>query len=219
MLDTIREKNKNITIYAITDDQFEPYGRLLSLDVKDVIEHLATEEAVFSQLPKAQYVVDREDLHSFSVFSEIQREVFGELPIQVGVVQGRNQAATGTEFHQGSEVNIAVTDCLLVLGKKEKLLAEGKIDIKDMDIFYVPKGTVIEVYSSTLHYTPIEANGNGFSLVVVLIKGTNTDIDAKKGTMLTKKNKWYICHPSQKQKIEQGALPLFTGDLLTIEHD
>lgn len=219
MLETIREKNKNIKIYSITDDQFQSYGRLLKVNANEVVDYLAKEEAQFSQLPKAQYLVDRDDLHQFSLFKNIQKEVFGELPIQIGVVQGRNQAATGTEFHQGSEVNIAVTDCLLVLGNRETLLTQGKIDISQMDIFYVPKGTTMEVYSTTLHYTPIEADEKGFSLVVVLIEGTNTDIKTEKGSMLTKKNKWYICHPSQKQKIEQGALPLFTGNLLKIEHE
>ena len=218
MLETIREKNKDKTIYAITDEAFRPYGRLLEWDGAEVIAYLEKEEAQYAQMQKAQYVADREDLHGFAIFDTIRHEIFGELPIEIGVVKGRNQSATGTEFHQGSEVNIAVSDCLLVLGDKEKLVSQGQIDISDMKIFYVPKGTVMEVYSTTLHYTPIEASARGFSLVVVLIEGTNTDIEAVKGTMLTKKNKWYVCHASQTQKIEQGAVAGLTGALLKIEH-
>ena len=218
MIRSLQEMNPNVKIHDVGEKGFSRYGRILSYDARAVIDHLAKEEAVFSKLPKARYVTDRADLHDFPLFSTIQKEIYGELAIQVGVVQGRNQYATGTEFHQGSEVNIAVTDCLLVLGDRAVLVANGSVDISQMEVYFVKKGTLLEIYDSTLHYTPIETDANGFSLVVVLIEGTNTDIDAEAGSMLTKKNKWYVCHASQTQKIEQGAVAGLTGALLKIEH-
>lgn len=219
MLESLQKLNPSVTFHSVTEAAFQKYGRLLDYDVAQVIAELEKEAPVFSQLPKAHYTTDRKELHDHAVFAQIRRDVYGELPIQVGVVQGRNQCATGTEFHQGSEVNIAVTDCLLVLGSRQTLVSRGSIDISEMEIFFVPKGTVMEIYDTTLHYTPIEADAQGFSLVVVLIEGTNTDIDAQRGSMLTKKNKWYVCHASQQAKIEQGAVVGLSGDLLKIEHE
>ena len=148
MIRSLQEMNPNVKIHDVGEKGFSRYGWILSYDASAVIDHLAKEEAVFSKLPKARYVTDRADLHDFPLFSTIQKEIYGELAIQVGVVQGRNQYATGTEFHQGSEVNIAVTDCLLVLGDRALLVANGSVDISQMEVYFVKKGTVFSGYKS-----------------------------------------------------------------------
>ena len=96
MIRSLQEMNPNVKIHDVGEKGFSRYGRILSYDVSAVIDHLAKEEAVFSKLLKARYVTDRADLHDFPLFSTIQKEIYGELAIQVGVVQGRNQYATGT---------------------------------------------------------------------------------------------------------------------------
>ncbi len=37
------------------------------------------------------------------------------MPIQIGYCNGRNTTYNGFEYHKGSEINIAVTDFMLVL--------------------------------------------------------------------------------------------------------
>ena len=219
MLEQLKKTNSNIKFFTTKGENFKKYGRVLNLDATSIIDHLSTQEEKdnIKNATKASYVTDREDLHDFECIPQIQKEIFGYLPIQAGVVKGKNQSLTGTEFHQGSEVNIAVTDCLLVLGNKYDMI-DNAIDVSQMDVFYVEKGEVLEIYSTTLHYTPIEANKDGFSLVVILIEGTNTDIDFEKNSVLCKKNKWYVCHSSQTAKIEQGFKVGLIGDLLTIKY-
>lgn len=219
MLEQLKQMNSNLQIFTTKDKEFQQYGRSLDIDATSLIDYLSsqTEKDEIKNAAKASYVTDREDLHDFVCIPQIQKDIFGYLPIQTGVVKGRNQSLTGTEFHQGSEVNVAVTDCLLVLGNKYDMI-DNTIDVSQMDVFYVEKGEVLEIYPTTLHYTPIEANNEGFSLVVILIEGTNTDIDFEKNSMLCKKNKWYVCHSSQTAKIEQGFRVGLTGDLLTIKY-
>lgn len=219
MLEQLKQMNSNLQIFTTKDKEFQQYGRSLDIDATSLIDYLSsqTEKDEIKNAAKASYVTDREDLHNFACIPQIQKDIFGYLPIQTGVVKGRNQSLTGTEFHQGSEVNVAVTDCLLVLGNKYDMI-DNTIDVSQMDVFYVEKGEVLEIYPTTLHYTPIEANNEGFSLVVILIEGTNTDIDFEKNSMLCKKNKWYVCHSSQTAKIEQGFRVGLTGDLLTIKY-
>lgn len=219
MLEQLKQMNSNLQIFTTKDKEFQQYGRSLDIDATSLIDYLSSqgEKDEIKNAAKASYVTDREDLHDFVCIPQIQKDIFGYLPIQTGVVKGRNQSLTGTEFHQGSEVNVAVTDCLLVLGNKYDMI-DNTIDVSQMDVFYVEKGEVLEIYPTTLHYTPIEANNEGFSLVVILIEGTNTDIDFEKNSMLCKKNKWYVCHSSQTAKIEQGFRVGLTGDLLTIKY-
>lgn len=70
---------------------------------------------------------------------------------------------------------------------------------------------MIEVYATTLHYAPCTAEGeNGFRCVVVLPKGTNTELDFAAGAegedrLLAAKNKWLISHE------EAGIVGAFCG--------
>ena len=72
-------------------------------------------------------------------------------------------------------------------------------DTSKVEAFLVPAGTGIEVYGTTLHYAPCGVDGNGFKAVVVLPKGTNTDLmtchtKSFDDKLLTAKNKWLIAH-------------------------
>ena len=47
---------------------------------------------------------------------------------------------------------MAITDCVLALGRKEDFQAPG-IDKEALEVFYVPKGSVIELFEGCLLYT------------------------------------------------------------------
>ena len=63
-----------------------------------------------------------------------------------------------------------------------------------MEAFLIPAGTTIEVYATTLHYAPCNVAASGFKCVVVLPKGTNTDITLE-DDLLFARNKWLLSHP------------------------
>ena len=62
----------------------------------------------------------------------------------------------------------------------------------------------VEVFSTTLHYAPANPGDEGFRVVIVLPRGTNTDLQKEhaggEDANLTAKNKWLIGHP-------EGGLP------------
>ena len=69
-----------------------------------------------------------------------------------------------------------------------------------MEAFLIPAGTTIEVYATTLHYAPCNVAASGFKCVVVLPKGTNTDITLEEkhtpeDDLLFARNKWLLSHP------------------------
>ena len=113
------------------------------------------------------------------------------------------------EYHRTSEINIAVTDLILLLGLEQDIEDDYSYDTSNIEAIFVPAGTAIEVYGTTLHYAPCNANEGGFRCVVILPKDTNTELEAtieKQGedALLFAKNKWLIGHP-ETDLGEQGA--------------
>lgn len=99
-----------------------------------------------------------------------------------------------------------VTD--ISFGKYGKVLEGYEITriLKEMEhtplveAFFVPAGTVVEMYATTLHYAPCTAAEGGFRCVVILPAGTNTEINFPlsgngEDKLMTAKNKWLIAHP------------------------
>lgn len=214
-IEQIQACNPEYEFYTTQSTQFQEFGRVLAYDANSWIQYANTAYPLPDK--KASYFPDGEDLHNFSLIDAIQQDIFGHLAIQTGIVQGKNEYLTGIEFHQGSEVNIALTDCILVVGRRQDMIGvnyDGGLTKK----FYLHKGEVVEIYASTLHYTPIQATSEGFSLGVILLEGTNTDIGPTSQTMLTKKNKWYITHASQTEKVKAGCIAGLQGELLHIKH-
>ena len=76
------------------------------------------------------------------------------------------------EYHRSSEIDIAVTDLILLLGCQQDI-KEDTYDTALVEAFFVPAGTAVELYATTLHYAPCNAKAGGFRCVVVLPKGTN----------------------------------------------
>ena len=92
--------------------------------------------------------------------------------------------------------------------------------IEDAKVFFVEKGTAIEMYQTTLHLSPCRVSDIGFKDVVILPRGTNTPLN-NGGTdeaaigeerLLLQRNKWVIAHPDREPLIKQGAYPGLLGE-------
>lgn len=183
-------------IQNVTDSSFARYGRVISgYDWGQLIramEHTPLPEDVI-------YVPSVEELENVYVAKDLKMRVYGELPIQIGYCNGKNTKLNALEYHRSSEVNVAVTDLILLLGMEQDMGADFTYDTSKVEAFFVPAGTAIEVYATTLHYAPCNADESGFKCVVVLPKGTNTECmichtRAYDDKLLAAKNKWLIAH-------------------------
>lgn len=170
------------------------------------------------------YVASVPDMERFPVKEAVQAALYGGLPIQVGYCNGRNTTYNGFEYHKGSEIDIAVTDFMLVLGHSYEI-TNNRYDVSQATVFFVPAGTAIEMFQTTLHLSPLRVCDAGFKGIVILPKGTNTPLsdeekalrDAKIGddaeaALLLQRNKWVIAHPDREPLIRQGACPGVTGE-------
>ena len=188
-------------IYSVTDERFGKYGKVI-------------EGIYFSGLVKAMeetpcpddvvYVPGDEKLEALPVMKELAEITYGELPIQIGYCNGHNCMLNALEYHRSSEVNVAATDAVLMLGSQQDITKDFTYDTSKVEAFLVPAGVAVEVYATTLHYAPCGVDGAGFKVAIVLPKGTNLDLDREhKGGEdghLTAKNKWLLGHP-------EGGLP------------
>ena len=143
-------------IQNVSDTSFKKYGKILKGYPTDKI----LKEMQHTPLPDdVIYVPSVDTLEATSDAKIFQGKGFGGLDIEVGYCNGNNHKLNGLEYHRSSEINIAVNDLVLILGAQQDITDEFKYDTSKAEAFLVPKGTVIEVYATTLHYAPCNAEG------------------------------------------------------------
>lgn len=178
---------------SIFDIDFGRYGRVLTnVDTAEICRYIKE----YDDRQGVVYLSSQQRLEELDIATYLGREVFGEMPIQVGVCFGMNSRMDAMEYHRCSEVNIAAEDQLLFLGSVQDMTAEQTYDTARAELFFVPAGTMYEMYATTLHYAPCGVSGNPFRCAIVLLRGTNTPLDqSHTDKLLTAKNKWLIGHP------------------------
>ena len=187
-------------IQKVTDPAFRKYGQVLEgYDFTGLIKemkHTPVPEDVI-------YVPSVEELEALDIMKDLQNKGYGGLPVQIGYCNGHNKKLNAVEYHRNSEINVAVTDLVLLIGHQQDIEPDHTYDTSKIEAFLVPAGTGIEVYATTLHYAPCHVNEGGFQCVVVLPKGTNTDLTFQtektgEDSLMTAKNKWLIAHEDAK---------------------
>lgn len=187
-----------MNIMKITAPAFSKYGRVVdAIDVSAVIEAM-------KDTPRPDYVLympSVESLEATSAYSALKDQFYGGMPIQIGFCNGKNHKLNALEYHRDSELNIGCTDCILLLGRQQDVdPADFSYNTANVEAFLLPKGVMVELYATTLHYAPISVGDGHFSTVVVLPRGTNTPLaftHSAEGEprLLTATNKWLIAHP------------------------
>lgn len=190
-------------ILSIKDPAFREYGRI----VENVDFSALVEEMKKTPVPAdVVYEPSVEALEALDCAKEISRVTYGEMPIQIGYCNGHNCMLNALEYHRDSEINVAATDAVLMLGLMKDVEADFTYDTSKVKAFFVPAGTAVEVFATTLHYAPCGSEGNGFQVSIILPKGTNyelktahTKVNAdgtapNEDALITAVNKWLIGH-------------------------
>lgn len=208
MINKLKELNKDIKIYSIHDEKFKKYGKVIDFDSSEFVEVCKTMKYPESGAYYQPSVDELEKLPSGAPLREI---LFGGLDTQFGICHGYNDTMNGLEYHKCSEINIAVTPVVLILGLVFDM-EENEYDSSKVEAFYLEEGDTIEMFSTTLHYCPCQVSDGGFSSVVLLPKNTNTPLESKSDDkLLIMKNKWLICHDENEELIQDGAYPGIHG--------
>lgn len=214
MLKHLNEVN-DVKILSVNDPEFAPFGRVITgYDFSELIKYMEEQTSIPEN--GNMYIASVPEMEAIPVVEQIKNGFYGEMPIQVGYCNGRNTTYNGFEYHKGSEINVAITDFMLVLGHSWEI-KDNTYKVEDARVFFVEKGTAIEMYQTTLHLSPCRVTDEGFKDIVVLPRGTNTPLEHKgealepEAKLLLQKNKWVIAHPEREPLIKQGAVPGLLG--------
>lgn len=208
MLDKLNFKN-DFLVKSINDASFNKYG----------IIHTKYDFSVFDQILEKKetsnngnlYVASDLSLESLALKQTLENEVYGQIPIQIGYCNGANSTINGFEYHKCSEMIYAYTDLVLCLGHFNDI-NDNNYNCDLAEFFYLEKGSVIEIFQTTLHLSPLKVSESGYRSIIVLVKGTNTELDEKcDNGLLFKKNKWIIAHPEREILVSQGVYPGVEG--------
>ena len=108
-------------IYEVTDPLFKEYGKII--DSVELTERLA--EMKRTPVPEdVVYVASEPKLEALAVMKELTDKTYGELPIQIGYCNGHNRKLNALEYHRSSEVDVAATELVLMLGKQQDITEE-----------------------------------------------------------------------------------------------
>lgn len=198
-------------LYDVRDKRFAVYGRILDgLDCGDMFDAAAAQ-----RIPEqTEYIACLPSLQQCKSLEVIENEIFGGMAVQAGYCFGHNSSLDAVEYHKCSEVNAAVTDLVLLLGREQDIEPDSTYDTGRLEAFFVPAGTVMEVYGTTLHYAPCQVSEKGFGWIVILPEGTNTELGRRpEDKLLYARNKWLIAH--EEAGIE-GAFAGLRGENLKV---
>jgi len=205
----------------IFDEEFRKYGRIIDIPLGDLREAAL-------QIPMPE---NKECLYSASVpsiedtdgFREYCRKYAGGQRLQGGICWGYNTKMNGVEYHRSSEVNIAIDDVVMMLGSRGDIDDNNYFDSSKMEFFFVPAGTSVELFATTLHLAPCQTSEEGFRVLVFLPHGTNAPLSPKQMEeivnstgeyrLLFAVDKWAIVYPDDKD-VAKGAFPGVTGEVL-----
>ena len=215
MLNRLNEVN-DVRVYSVFDEEFRPYGKVIEgYDFSAIVDFMNKNTPIPAE--GNVYVPSVEEMEKTAVKSEVETVFYGGMPIQIGYCNGKNSTYNGFEYHKGSEINVAVTPFMLVLGHVWEI-EDNTFSLGKEKVFFVPQGTVIEMYGTTLHLSPCKVADEGFRDVVILPRGTNTPLPERKKTddpesvLLLQRNKWVLAHKDRKPLIDQGAHIGFLGE-------
>ena len=189
-------------IKSVFDREFKSYGQV------HPGYHLEELLSAMESIPMPEQGTDYQpaipQLEAADCFRALEDRAFGGLPIQVGMCWGHNTKLNCLEYHRSSEFNIGTVPFVLLLAHQWEV-ENGVLNTDKVAAFYVPTGTLVEVYATSLHYAPCHIDAAvGFRVAVVLPKGTNTEKPELaelpgESQRLWARNKWLLAHPDSDE--------------------
>ena len=208
-------------ILSVYDRAFHKQGKVIkNIDFSELVKEL-------EKTPVPEGVVydpSVEALENTSAMDACRNVYFGEMPIQIGYCNGHNSLLNAVEYHRNSEINVAATDAIILVGMQQDVEEDFTYDTAKIEAFLLPAGEAVELYATTLHYAPCGVNGAGYQVAIVLPKGTNYPLKKEHANvdntgknedmLLAAVNKWLIGH--EEGGLDAGAFIGLKGRNLNI---
>ena len=105
-------------IYDVTDPKFKKYGKVVTnIDFSGLVEAMQS-----TPLPEGVvYEPSVAELEALPVMDELKTKFHGELDVQIGYCNGHNVMLNAVEYHRCSEINIGMTEAILIVGCQQDI--------------------------------------------------------------------------------------------------
>lgn len=209
-LEKLQQCNPQIRIRSITDSSFSKYGKVITgYDFSPLLEIMKTRP-----IPAESncYVACDSEMTQAPLAQELSQGFYGYMDLQIGYCNGNSSKLNALEYHKGSEIDVAVTDLVLLLGSLQDI-NHNTYSASSVEAFFLPSGTACELYGTTLHFAPCKVSSSGYKSIIILPFGTNEPLHSfpeplcEEEHLLWMKNKWLIAH-EESIPASKGA---FTG--------
>ena len=161
------------------------------------------------------YIPNDIESQQTSIVKEVESTVFGELAVQAGWCFGGIPFMNGMEWHKTSEVVVACTDAVLLLGSIYDVENDTYDSAKAIGL-YIKKGEAVELKPMTLHYAPLPV-GEYFKVAIILPLGTNLPLTGGIKGAKRAVNKWLLVHPENAEDIKAGGKQGIVGDNIKLK--
>lgn len=219
MLEELQKRNPEQQIFSTEAPEFLPYGKVHHhISVPEMRRFLREQPMPQTEL----YIPSEKTLMDLPEAEQFTRYVFAQTACQIGYYLAYNSKLNALEYHKCSEILALDTDVVLLLAKIEDIV-DDVLETEKIKAFYVPAGAVVELYATSLHFSPcMVSREEGVRQVVVQSEGTNTPlrfpVENKLGEnkFLLERNKWVLAHREATGLIAQGAYVGLIGDNVEI---
>ena len=185
-------------LFSIHSTAFRTYGRIVTgLNCKQMKSALDRTDA---PTDRVEYVASFDGFETSAEFLALQNSFFGGIPCQAGYCNGYTTHVNTMEYHRCSEFMILGSEAVLILGHRWDI-DNNLYDFHNHQAFFAPSGTVIELFATTLHYSPCAAQPQKpFRAIIILPYGTNSAFecalpDSMDSRIFSAKNKWIVTSP------------------------
>ncbi len=220
MYKTIKKNNPHVEIFHVEQPETASYVNVVSgYDFEEIISYMVNKTNIPEQ--GTVYESSIEEMEKTHVHKALMQRFYGGMEVQIGFCNGRNSSLNGLEHHKSSEILIAITDLVLLLGHVWDI-KNNQYSSELIKGVFIPRGTAVEIYSTTLHLAPCKVCEEGFKSIIVLPRGTNCEISkdflrkCEEDYRLFKRNKWLLVHPENLRMIHQQAHIGIVGSNTTI---
>lgn len=125
-------------IKKLKEETIKEYGRIIQGDYFEPL--LEKMQRVEYPAEGVEYVMSSEELEEKAVKRKVEETIYGGVPVQIGYCIGKNKRLNALEYHRSPEINIAVDDMILLLGRLQDVEMDFSYDTSRLEAFYVPAG-------------------------------------------------------------------------------
>ena len=121
-------------IESVFDASFRQYGKVVKgLHLDELLTALSKTE---KPTDGVIYVPGDDSLENTPAKKELEDNVYGGMPIQIGFCNGTNTKLNCVEYHRDSEINIPCEDMILLLGKQTDITPDYHLDTATIRAFF-----------------------------------------------------------------------------------